>query len=418
MRWVVLLLQEKQYVMIKIAMEEKELPPMPATVPPQQHEYTSVPQSQKKKKLPYTWLTFVFLVVLVGIAVLVGYILGAKKAANQSLTYQNTANQQSSLSEAQSPSGTSLTAPTLQAAHTINVTALPLGDGNVSSSPKVGYIYSCQTQFKGGGAEHTGDWISGSTWDLTKKIHVEGSISWPNAQFSVTTSGTNRIISGNGLPVNTQTGTFPIAATDPAYQIDRNPNSITSQTISLTLPLDPQMATTPSCVPMGMIGIASNGVAIFNGLDASGRDAVAHEVQDTCDGHPEQDGMYHYHGPSSCIPEIKEQNKLIGYALDGYGIYSMYDANGKEYTDADLDACHGTTSEVLWNGKMVNMYHYVLTQEYPYTVGCFRGSIVQHQTQHSSSQGNSGMHGQGGVPVSGHPLGLHPRPPLHGPPVQ
>ena len=26
-----------------------------------------------------------------------------------------------------------------------------------------------------------------------------------------------------------------------------------------------------------------------------------------------------------------------------------------------------------WNGKMRRIYHYVLTAEYPYTLGCFRG---------------------------------------------
>ena len=59
----------------------------------------------------------------------------------------------------------------------------------------------------------------------------------------------------------------------------------------------------------------------------------------------------------------------------------MYDANGKEITNAYLDACHGTTSEVMWNGKLVNMYHYVLTQEYPYTIGCFMGTPVRVRAQ-------------------------------------
>jgi hypothetical protein len=47
-------------------------------------------------------------------------------------------------------------------------------------------------------------------------------------------------------------------------------------------------------------------------------------------------------------------------------------------TNADLDACHGTTSKVMWNGKKVRMYHYVATWEFPYTVGCFRGTPAVH----------------------------------------
>jgi hypothetical protein len=87
-------------------------------------------------------------------------------------------------------------------------------------------------------------------------------------------------------------------------------------------------------------------------------------------------GEYHYHGPSPCLPNERENEVLIGYALDGFGIYSMYDAQGRELTDADLDDCHGRTSKVTWDGRPVTMFHYVLTREYPYTIGCFRGTPV------------------------------------------
>ncbi len=114
------------------------------------------------------------------------------------------------------------------------------------------------------------------------------------------------------------------------------------------------------------------GVAIFNGFDAGNRDAVAHEIQDSCDGHPQQSGMYHYHSASDCIPGVNDPEPvLIGYALDGFGIYNRFDANGNELTNDDLDECHGTTSEVPWNGSTVSIYHYVATQAFPYTVGCY-----------------------------------------------
>ena len=31
---------------------------------------------------------------------------------------------------------------------------LPLGDGKVSTGPVRGYVYSCRSQFRGGGAQH------------------------------------------------------------------------------------------------------------------------------------------------------------------------------------------------------------------------------------------------------------------------
>ncbi len=259
----------------------------------------------------------------------------------------------------------------------LDVHNLPLGDGKVSTSPQTGFVYSCQTDFKTGGAQHTGPWIHGDTWDLTAKIAVEGAVQWPDAQFEVTVNDGRRVITGNGLPLDAETGIFPIQKSDPAYQIDPNPNGIAKQNISFSLPVNPTISDTPSCVPMGMIGLALNGVAIFNALDAAGRDAVAHETQDVCDGHPQSAGIYHYHGPSPCMPGVDGNAQLVGYALDGFGIYSMYDANGKEITNADLDACHGMTSEVMWNGNLTSIYHYVLTQEYPYTIGCYRGTPVR-----------------------------------------
>lgn len=257
----------------------------------------------------------------------------------------------------------------------LDAAALPLGDGKISSEPTPGYVYPCMTHFRGGGAQHSGDWLGQAVWDATRKIHVQGDVPWPDARFSIGTVNGVRQIVGNGLPINHTTGIFPVEASDPAYRIDRNPNAIAVQQITLNLPLLPEVAAKASCVPMGMIGITTGGVAIFNALDDAGRDAVAHEVQDRCDGHPQKQGLYHYHGPSPCHAAEAENNALIGYALDGFGIYSNRDENGKELTNADLDECHGRTSRIQWDGQQVTMYHYVLTREYPYTLGCFRGRL-------------------------------------------
>lgn len=277
---------------------------------------------------------------------------------------------------------------------------LPVGDGKLSTSPKAGYIYACQAAKGGGGAQADGPWIHGATWSSAEKISVQGAVSWPSAQFSAgTASGTVHSFSGNGLPVGSTTGVFPISSADPAYQYDRNPNSIQAQSVSYSLSAMPALASSPSCVPMGPIGIALNGVQIFNGLDGESRDAVAHEVQDSCGGHPERSGAYHYHGPSSCIPHQGENNALVGYALDGFGIYSGRDANGVEISTADLDECHGMTSMVPWDGLIVSMYHYVLTKDYPYTIGCFRGTPLASRggTMAGMMPQGSGMAGSGSI---------------------
>ncbi len=199
---------------------------------------------------------------------------------------------------------------TINLTNTIDTARIPLGDGKLSTSPKKGYVYSCENNFSAnaGGASKDGDWINGETWNLKEKISVRGDNSWGAAWFESTITGLIRSLTGNGLPVGSKTGTFPVASDDPAYDIDRNPNTIKEQVVNIKLTNDPQIASNPSCVPMGAIGRAINGVAIYNALDGRGEDAVAHEVQDSCNGHPERNGEYHYHGPSNCIAGLEQAN--------------------------------------------------------------------------------------------------------------
>ena len=262
-----------------------------------------------------------------------------------------------------------------------DLTNLPLGDSHVSTSTAaVGSIFVCGSGGApgGGGTGKDGPWIhSNGTFDLTTKLTVAGSVAWPTANVSITESGGQRVITGNNLPVGHSTGTFPIAVSDPAHAYDANPNHIAAQTISKSITLTPTVAAAPGCVNGGPIGYATTGVPFFDGLDAENRDAVAHEIQDKCGGHPNQDSSYHYHSASTCIPGEKNHTPtLIGYALDGFGIYNGYDASGKQLTNNDLDACHGTTSAVTWNGSTQAIYHYVATAAYPYLIGCYKGGNV------------------------------------------
>jgi hypothetical protein len=264
----------------------------------------------------------------------------------------------------------------ISASPSLDPNALPLGDGRYSDAPRVGYLYPClpkifysisQTGARGGGF-----WIHGSTWDLTQKPYVQGGVRWPNASFTVSRTGGARIFEGNDLPLGTGTGVFPVQQTDPAFQWDPNPNPIKPQSISFSTPLNPTPADTPSCVALP-VAIGLDGVVFFSALDSHGRDEPAYEMQDQCGGMSGPNNMYHRYTPSNCIPHIHKNNALVGYALDGFGLFSPYDENGKELTTKDLDVCHGTTSPIMWEGKKVTMYHYVLTRDFPYSIACFRG---------------------------------------------
>ena len=257
------------------------------------------------------------------------------------------------------------------------VSTLPLGDGRRSTGAEVGSVFACQTTFgPAGGAFRDGPWIhDDGTWDPAAKLHVQGEVAWPQAQYDVALQGSNRVVTTNGIPGQETTGVFPVAAEDPAYQYDRNPNLIRPRPLTMTVPARPVVAATPSCVNMGAIGVLADGVALFNALDGQGRDAAAHEVLDTCDGHPERTGQYHHHDVPSCLlAKTTGASTLVGYALDGFGIYVERHPDGSLLTNAELDGCHGRTGPVAWDGATVDLYHYVATAEYPYTVGCFRGT--------------------------------------------
>jgi YHYH protein len=256
----------------------------------------------------------------------------------------------------------------------VDKTRLPIGDGKHTTAPKKGYIWSCAQTFRGGGAHASGAWIrADSTYDFTAKPTVEGAVKWPSA-FKFEIQGNQRIITSNNLPSH-PTGVFPIARDSEAFKFDRNPNSIRSKDFRLVLPKDPVL-TDPSCLGMGAIGFLKTGGTFFNALDAPGKDAVANEIQDSCQGHPERDGSYHYHSLTTCLEPDKKvtlHSDLVGYALDGFGIFGRYGEGGKELTNADLDECHGHSHEVDWDGQRKTIYHYHATWEYPYTVSCYRG---------------------------------------------
>ena len=292
-----------------------------------------------------------------------------------------TANAAASAASSSVTSAAAYTCPVaLTSSGMLDCTRLPLGDLKVTASARVGYVMDCQTP-SGSPVVATAPWLDAgtNTWDAIAKTIVAGSVSWPGT-FSATVAGTSLDLAGNGLPFATiPTGTFPIAATDPAYTYDRNPNHIAAQTVSFALPENPVAAASPTCLNGGTIGMTVTGVAVYDAFDAAGYDAVAREIQDGCHGHPDQSDTYHYHGwLQACVPDAgsaTQNSSLLGYARDGFGIYGPW-YGGKVLTTADLDACHGITSAVMWHGSLTTIYHYVSTYDFPYTLGCYKGTPV------------------------------------------
>ena len=147
----------------------------------------------------------------------------------------------------------------------------------------------------------------------------------------------------------------------------QNPNNIAEKSITFKIPLNPVMAKTHSATPMGPMGVAINGVPIFNQY-AAGGSPLTFEINsfDQYNGHPQQQGMYHYHAEPYYLTANKGKDALIGFLLDGFPVYGPTE-NGKTITNKDLDEYHGhiAVTADYPNG----IYHYHTTAADPYING-------------------------------------------------
>ncbi|MHA8050496.1 YHYH protein [Aquirufa sp. ROCK-SH2] len=119
-----------------------------------------------------------------------------------------------------------------------------------------------------------------------------------------------------------------------------------------------------------VIGIAFNGVNFDPPAPTQAiLGAYTLAPMDDAGGHVNGATGYHYHaatGKSKKLEQADGHAAMIGYALDGFGMYELMDKTGKE--PSDLDACRG---------------HYDATRGYHYHVakagsnsfiGCFHGA--------------------------------------------
>lgn len=253
-------------------------------------------------------------------------------------------------------------------------------DRRALDKPARNTIFSCNRQAMGTALDRP--WVdSKGVIDLAKKPSIEGAVTW-DSQLNISRRDQSQEqstdVSGNGLP-NHPTGIFPVARNSDAYRYDRNPNSIQAYRLQYAIPSAPRLAELPGCLPMGAIGVALSGAVFFNALDAPGRDAVANEIFDKCEGHPERNGRYHYHHYSPCFDQgdANDHSPLIGYALDGFALYGPRGENGAYLSNNQLDACHGHVGPVpAANNQTDVIYHYHVNREFPYTLGCFRGVVA------------------------------------------
>jgi len=223
-------------------------------------------------------------------------------------------------------------------------------------------MFSCTKSSSGNNNTSTSDTVPA----VYKKIYGATSISVQNG-FVVITS--------NCLPDHKSpyyAGTQWAATLYEAYNGNnpdwsQNPNTIAEIALTFKIPLNPAEASTHEATPLGPMGVSLNGVPFFNQYAAGGA-ALTTEVNsfDQYDGHPQQQGMYHYHAEPYYLTANKGDTALLGFLLDGFPVYGPVE-NGVTITNADLDEYHGhfgPTADYP-NG----IYHYHVTAADPYING-------------------------------------------------
>lgn len=234
-------------------------------------------------------------------------------------------------------------------------------------------------------------------------------------QVAITVEGALRWIRGNGLPDH-PTGAFPVRG---------NPNRIAPQNHAFRVPVAPRAAERPTLVGMSLFGVAVNGVVFDPAAAEWWRDDRSSGWQyealgsgrnlglDREHAHVQPTGTYHYHG----LPELllarltggRPRVVLVGWAADGFPIYGPWIQpdpadpasvrpavtgyrlrageraggpggrhDGTYVQDwefvpgaGDLDECNGRWG--LTPDFPQGIYHYVLTEEFPFVPRFWRG---------------------------------------------
>ena len=235
-------------------------------------------------------------------------------------------------------------------------------------------------------------------------------------RVSISITGGERIIDANGWPDHAP-GAFPRRG---------NPNTISTQVYNFRVPLNPQIAPTPTRVRHAIVGVARNGVPFDpataeywndnpdSGWNYEARSGFINLGLDEHNAHVQPGGQYHYHGlPKGLVQNLGgdgDRMLLIGYAADGFLIYTAYghaDPNkpktelrkmhssyrlkkglrpngpGGQYdgkftedydyvkSSGDLDECNGRFGVTPEYPE--GIYHYYITDEFPYLPRQLRG---------------------------------------------
>ncbi|WP_370399249.1 YHYH protein [Sulfitobacter sp. JB4-11] len=190
--------------------------------------------------------------------------------------------------------------------------------------------------------------------------------------------------------------------------------------ITMLLPVDSVMAKTPSDLGVvSKIGVALDDVPIFS--DAPPIQVTGHmPALDTCGGHVDPGGWYHWHGTSTDVETVfdaqgvradcaleQDASAQFGYALDGFPMFGSLEADGS--VPVGLDACGGHIAVTA----LGETYHYHTSDDFPNLPACLVGVRAQNNFTTTATAGvgaqRAGEDGRNEAPrPEGGPGGMPP----------
>ena len=284
-------------------------------------------------------------------------------------------------------------------------------------------------------------------WQPDSSIHtqlINAIITPVSASALISIQGDYRVIASDALPGH-ETGAFPNR---------NNPNSIKSKNLTYKVPANPKLKGKTTPLGMSPFGVALNGVPFdpnaaefWQNNRRSGwqYEALGGGVNlglDKSSAHVQPDGTYHYHGIPYLLLVDRSSQQLLGYAADGFPIYSPWG-----YTDAmdsssavvelksaysiksgsrssgpkgsydgtfvedyqyqagsgQLDSCNGRSGVTAEYPQ--GTYYYVISAQFPFIPRCFKGTPdssferkrgANNGAQQRADQGNRQPPGQAG----------------------
>ena len=209
----------------------------------------------------------------------------------------------------------------------------------------------------------------------------------------VTCSTTELKVSSNGMI------SFPFEK--------KTPNTLSAQEWNWSVPLNPVKAKSVTSIKnvLGTLGFTVSGLPIYGptegqqpAAEAFG-DPVYNKILDTCGGHTGPGREYHHHAITLVQQCNLSKQKILGYALDGFPIYTTlgclnakctktammktgYVKTGNPVTNSwdayTYKASKSTTTLDACNGRRQpdGTYGYHATSNFPYIIGCFTGTAT------------------------------------------